>query len=156
MVSPSWTRRSNRNARTARPLTRPDASASVTVPRSWVPAGSTVRPDTVTPFAIDPLIGSSTLLVFDASVLSSLTLSDVPEGIVTSRNTGAGGGGGGSGARGAAAGAAAGVDAGAADAGGADAAADGDAVGAAAGGVAEVAAGGALAGSAGFASAGCA
>jgi hypothetical protein len=45
----------------------------------------------VTAFAMDPLIGSSTLLVFDATGLRSVTLSDVPAGIVTSRNVGSGG-----------------------------------------------------------------
>jgi hypothetical protein len=42
-------------------------------------------------FEIDPLTGSSTLLVFDATAVRSVTLSDVPAGIVTSRNAGAGG-----------------------------------------------------------------
>jgi hypothetical protein len=37
------------------------------------------------------------LLAFDASVLSTVTLSDVPAGTVTSRNAGAGGGSGGAG-----------------------------------------------------------
>jgi hypothetical protein len=46
----------------------------------------------VTAFAIDPLIGSSTLLLFDATAVRSVTLSDVPAGIVISRNAGAGGG----------------------------------------------------------------
>src|SRR4029453_19273050 len=41
--------------------------------------------------ASEPFTGSSTLLVFDARVLSTVTLSDVPAGIVTSRNFGAGG-----------------------------------------------------------------
>src|SRR5262252_4356825 len=42
-------------------------------------------------FASDPLTGSSTLLAFEARLLSTVTLSDVPAGIVTSRNFGAGG-----------------------------------------------------------------
>jgi hypothetical protein len=83
------------------------------------------------------LTASSTLLVLDARWFRSLTLSDVPAGIVTSRNVGVGGGGGaadaGAAAAGAAtAGAAVGVDAGAAAGVAACAgAADGDAAGAA-------------------------
>jgi hypothetical protein len=63
-------------------------------------------PEMVTAFAMDPLIGSSTLLLFDATELRSVTLSDVPAGIVTSWNAGAGGGAG-SGVEGGGAGAAA-------------------------------------------------
>src|SRR6478672_9317535 len=62
-----------------------------------------------TPLEIDPLTASSTWLVFDARLLSSFTLSDVPAGIVTSLNCGLGGSGGAAGADGAAA-AAAGTD----------------------------------------------
>src|SRR4029078_6609695 len=91
-VSPSTTSRLKRNATDALPLTRPDSGASVIDARIGVPTGSAVMPETVTAFAMDPLIGSSTLLVFDATELRSVTLSDVPAGIVSSRNEGAGGG----------------------------------------------------------------
>src|SRR5436190_5519493 len=120
MVSSRTTRRSNRNAIVALPLTRPDSFASVTVPLIWAPDGMAVTPDTVTGLASAPFTGSSTLLLFEASVLNTVTLSDVPAGTVISRNVGAGGGAGAAGAAAAgadvpvalASGVAAGVDSG--------------------------------------------
>src|SRR5262245_22264862 len=64
----------------------------MTVPINSEPAGMAVAPEMTTDFATDPLTRSSTLLVFDASVLRIFTLISVPAGIVTSRNFGAGGG----------------------------------------------------------------
>src|SRR5438045_2248775 len=89
-VSSPTTRRSNRNAIVARPFTRPDSFASITEPLIAAPAGTAVTPDTTTGFAIEPLTGSSTLLVFEASALNTVTLSDVPAGMVTSRTVDAG------------------------------------------------------------------
>src|SRR5215471_17147543 len=100
MLSPRTTRRSNRTAIEALPFTRPDSFASITVPLNCEPAGIAVAPDTTTDFATDPLTGSSTLLVFDASVLRIFTLISVPAGTVTSTNLGAGGGSGAAGAGG--------------------------------------------------------
>src|SRR5262245_46491898 len=69
----------------------------MTDPVSSEPEGIAVTPDTTTALSIAPFTGSSTLLVFDARVFNTLTLNDVPAGIVTSRNLGSGGGGGGGG-----------------------------------------------------------
>ena len=74
IVSPSTTSRSKRNATDALPLTRPESAASVTDPRICVPTGSAVTPEMVTSFAMDALIGSSTLLLFDANEVRSVTL----------------------------------------------------------------------------------
>src|SRR4030095_9485519 len=99
--SPRTVSRSNRMAIDALPFTRPDSLASMTVPPSSEPAGIAVASDTTTDFATDPLTGSSTLLVFDASVFNIFTLISVPAGTVTSRNFGAGGGSGAGGGGGA-------------------------------------------------------
>src|SRR4051812_44724602 len=73
----------------ARPFTRPDSAASSTDPLIEAPAGTAVSPEMTTAWATDPLTGSSTLLVFEASGLSTLTLIEVPAGMVTSRSFGA-------------------------------------------------------------------
>ena len=150
----------------ALPLTRADSFASVTVPVISVPFGNAVLPDTITGAASAPRTGSSIWLVFEPSVLSTLTLSAVPAGIVTSRNFGSGGGSGlgaAAGAGGAAAGAAAaaglavgaGVWAAGVDGGGEAGASAALGWGAPALGAAFEAAGGAAAGSAGGGAAGC-
>src|SRR5215813_1907500 len=96
-LSPWMMSRSNRMAIDALPFTRPDSFASMTDPVSSEPAGIAVAPETTTDFATDPLTGSSTLLLFDASVFRIFTLMSVPAGTVTSTNFGAGGGAGGGG-----------------------------------------------------------
>ena len=73
----------------------------MTLPLNSEPAGIAVAPEMTTDFATDPLTGSSTLLVFEASVLRTFTLISVPAGTVTSLNFGAGGGAGAGGAAGA-------------------------------------------------------
>src|SRR5262249_38625957 len=105
MLSPRTVMWSNRMAIDALPFTRPDSFASMTVPLNADPAGIAVISDTTTDLATEPLTLSSTLLVFDASVVRIFTLISVPAGTVTSRNFGAGGGsgaGGGAGGGGAA------------------------------------------------------
>src|SRR5262249_51418103 len=83
-------RRSNRKATDARPFTRPDSFASVTVPVTSAPAGTTVTPETTIGLASVPRTGSSTLLVSDATGVRSVMVIDSPAGIVTSRTAGAG------------------------------------------------------------------
>lgn len=63
----------------------------MTDPLNSAPLGTAVVPETTMGLASVPLTGSSTLLLFDASVLNTVTLRDVPAGMVTSRNLGAGG-----------------------------------------------------------------
>src|SRR5262245_33569235 len=93
-VSPCAFKLLKRNAIAALPFTRPDSLTSVTVPLNSAPVGRTVVPDTRTGLASDALTGSSTLLVAEPSVLSTVISSAVPAGMVISRNLGAGGGGG--------------------------------------------------------------
>src|SRR5262245_7114915 len=85
---------SNRNATEARPFTLPDGAAASTLPDTSDPEGATVAPSITIGFASLPRTRSSTLLVSDATAVSSVTAIDVPDGIVTSLNDGFGGGGG--------------------------------------------------------------
>lgn len=101
----------------ALPFTRPDSLTSLTAPVTCAPFGTAVVPSITIGDANAPLTTSSTWLVFDARLVSTDTLSDVPAGMVTSLNAGGGGGGGGStgfgaGGGGAAAATGAGSDAG--------------------------------------------
>src|ERR1044071_5140559 len=75
----------------ARPLTRPDPSASVTTPVTSLPAGSTTWPLIVTGDRSVARTGSSTRLVSDPTADDSDSRNVVPDGIVTSvyRATGA-------------------------------------------------------------------
>jgi hypothetical protein len=61
------------------------------MPATVVPAGSTVRPSTLTALVRSALTASSTLLVSDATAVFKLNCSVVPDGIVTSRNFAAAG-----------------------------------------------------------------
>jgi len=90
-LSPRTVRRSNRSATDARPLTRPDLLASMTVPITSAPAGTTVVPSTTIAWASVPLTGSSTLLVLESIGVTSVTRIGVSAGMVTSRTVGAAG-----------------------------------------------------------------
>src|SRR5262249_50146800 len=92
-LSPPALSRLKRMAIEARPLTRPDSVASRTFPVTSEPAGTTVIPSTTIAFASVARTASSALLLSDATPVASFRLSDVPDGMVTSRNSGSAGGG---------------------------------------------------------------
>src|SRR6187399_2055084 len=74
-----------------RPFTLPDPFAASTDPATWAPSGIAVTPDTTTGFDTVAFTGSSALLVSDATLVSILTVMEVPSGMVTSTSFGAGG-----------------------------------------------------------------
>ena len=83
-ASPLIVTDSSARLRTAPPLKRPWGTASMTLPSTSAPLGSTTLPPDSTGVAIVALKWSPVLLVFEPWVLASRTVRTVPAGSVTS------------------------------------------------------------------------